>query len=95
MNAKSGNTKNILVLARRDHTEGMRVAAGLTIAGHRVRLVFMRAAPADTKENAEQADTLALCEIEPETTAAASALPRLDGPALARRMLAADCVVNI
>ena len=33
--------KAILVLARRDHAEAMRVAAGLTIFGHRVGLVFM------------------------------------------------------
>ena len=32
--------KKLLVLARRDHTEAMRVAAGLTSCGHAVSLVF-------------------------------------------------------
>ena len=31
--------RNLLVLGRRNHTEAMRVAAGLTIFGHKVRLV--------------------------------------------------------
>ena len=42
--------KSILVLARRDHAEAMRVAAGLTIFGHQVGLVFMREAVAETEE---------------------------------------------
>ena len=42
--------KKILVLGRRDHTEAMRVAAGLTIFGHEVRLVFMTEPVADSEE---------------------------------------------
>ena len=33
--------KKILVLARNDHTEAMRVAGGLTMFGHSVEIVFV------------------------------------------------------
>jgi hypothetical protein len=60
--------KNILVLARRDHCESMRVAAGLTIAGHKVRLVFMSGPIEDTDENIANIELLELSDIVPETT---------------------------
>lgn len=91
------DTKSILVLGRRDHTEAMRVAAGLTIFGHAVRLVFMTEPVADTPENAEQAELLELSDIEPETTVAEMAddLPLLDAGALGAAIAAADRVVSI
>jgi len=89
--------KNILVLGRRDHTEAMRVAAGLTIFGHKVRLVFMTGPVEDTEENAAKAELLELSEIAPETTVAAMAdqLPVLDPTGLATAIAAADRVINI
>jgi hypothetical protein len=89
--------KSILVLARRDHAESMRVAAGLTIFGHRVGLVFMREAVAETAENAANAELLDMCEIVPETTVAAMAddLTLLDAAALAARMADADIVLSL
>lgn len=91
------DTKQILVLGRRDHTEAMRVAAGLTIFGHEVRLVFMTGPVADTEANAEQAELLELSDIEPETTVSEMAddLPFLDAAALGRAIAGADRVVNI
>ncbi len=91
------DTKNILVLGRRDHTEAMRVAAGLTIVGHKVRLVFMTGPVAETKENAAQAELLNLSDIAPETTVAAMAdqMPVLDPAGLATAIAAADQVVSI
>jgi len=88
-------TKKLLVLARRDHTEAMRVASGLTIAGHSVRLIFMSSTVAETAENAEQVETLELCEIEPETTQAGEELPLLDSAGLSLALLQADSVVNL
>ena len=87
--------KQLVVLARRDHTEAMRVAAGLTISGHGVRLIFMQGPVAETEENAEQAETLELCDIEPETTVIGEDLPYLDSAALAQVLLQADGVVNL
>ncbi len=90
-------TRSILVLARRDHAEAMRVAAGLTIFGHEVRLVFMTGPVAETPENAQQAELLELADIAPETTVAAmaEALPLLDPPALAAAIAASDHVLNL
>lgn len=89
--------KSILVLARRDHAEAMRVAAGLTIFGHRVDLVFMREAVAETEENAANAELLEMCDIVPETTVAAMAddLTLLDAAALADRMSKTDVVLSL
>lgn len=91
------DTKSILVLGRRDHTEAMRVAAGLTIFGHKVRLVFMTGPIAETQENAAQAELLELSNIAPETTVEAMAdqLPLLDPAALASAMAEADRIVSI
>jgi len=89
--------KNILVLARRDHGEGMRVAAGLTIAGHQVALVFMTGPIAETAENAAHAELLELSEIEPQTTVKemAEELDYLDTVALAAAITASDLTVNL
>jgi len=89
--------KTILVLARRDHGEGMRVAAGLTIFGHRVRLVFMSGPVAETQANAEMAELLELTDIEPETTVPemADQLPLLDGSALGAAIAASNHVINL
>jgi hypothetical protein len=93
----AGSEKSILVLARRDHGEGMRVAAGLTIFGHRVRLVFMNGKVAETEANAELAELLELSDIAPESTSPemAGALPVLDAAALAGAIAASDHVVNV
>ena len=89
--------KNLLVLARRDHTEAMRVAAGLTIFGHRVSLVFMTGPVAETPGNAVNAELLELAGIEPQTTVAAMAddLPLLDAAGLAAAITAADAVLSL
>ncbi|OEJ65305.1 hypothetical protein [Magnetovibrio blakemorei] len=90
-------TKSILVLGRRDHTEAMRVAAGLTIVGNAVRLIFMTEPVADTQANAEQAELLDLSDITPETTVAEMAedLTFLDADALGRAIAESDRVVSL
>ncbi len=89
--------KKILVLARRDHAEAMRVAAGLTIFGHAVGLVFMSGPVAESEENAANAELLELTGIEPQTTVAemAADLPLLDPAALAAAMTGADIVLSL
>lgn len=89
--------KNILVLARRDHAEAMRVAAGLTIFGHHVDLVFMDRPVEETAENAANAELLEMCDIVPQTTVAAMAddLPLLDTAALAAAIGSADLVLSL
>ncbi|MEJ2625878.1 MAG: hypothetical protein P8Z80_15495 [Pseudolabrys sp.] len=91
------DTKSILVLARRDHTEAMRVAAGLTIFGHAVRLVFMSEPLAETQANAEMAELLELSDITPETTVPerAGELKSLNSKDLGAAIAASDRVVNL
>ena len=62
------NDKNILVLVRNDSNEAMRVAAGLTISGHSVRLVFMKNELSKMGISAENTELLELSDISPETT---------------------------
>lgn len=89
--------KKLLVLARRDHAEAMRVAAGLTIFGHTVNLIFMDHPVAESAENAANAELLELTGIEPLTTVAAMAddLPLLDAAGLARACTEADGVLSL
>jgi hypothetical protein len=89
------SNKNLVVLARRDHAEAMRVAAGLTIAGHGVRLIFMRGPVEETAENIEQAETLELCDIEPETTVPGQEIQYIDSAGLSLALLKADSVINL
>jgi hypothetical protein len=89
--------KSILVLGRRDHAEAMRVAAGLTIFGHAVQLVFMTEPVAETQANAELAELLELSDIVPETTVPdmAGELTLLDAKALGAAIGASDQVINV
>jgi 3,4-dihydroxy-2-butanone 4-phosphate synthase len=87
--------KSILVLARRDHTEAMRVAAGLTIFGHVVDLVFMTHVVEESGDNEAQAELLELAEIVPRTTVSDEALEHLGDAALAQAIANADLVVSL
>jgi len=93
----SGDTKSVLVLSRRDPEEAMRVAAGLTIFGHSVRLVFMNRVLSEAEANGEHAELMVLADIEPETTVIEMAddLGFLDAKALGKAIIASDMVVNI
>ena len=92
-----GDQKRILVLARRDHLEAMRVAAGLTIFGHEVRLVFMARPVTEEIGTSDQAELLELSGIEPETTVSemADVLPLLGSGKLAEAITDAQQVVNL
>ena len=90
-------TRKIAVLGRDNHAEAMRVAAGLTIYGHEVRIVFMSGPMAETEENAKQAELLELADIIPETTVSEMAedLVFLDSAALAQVINESDQIINI
>lgn len=88
-------TKSILILCRRDPTEAMRVASGLTIYDHRPRLVFMVPVP-ETPKNAEMAELLEFSDIESSTTLTTEgSIPLIEVNALASAILEADEVINI
>jgi len=60
--------KQILVLARRDVREAIRVAAGLTIRNNAVDFVFMKEAPLTPNGKIENHEMLELTEIIPRST---------------------------
>jgi hypothetical protein len=90
-------TRKITVLGRDNHSEAMRVAAGLTIYGHEVRIVFMNEPVSETEENVKQAELLELADIIPETTVSEMVddLPFLDSAALAQVINESDHIINI
>ena len=90
-------TRKITVLGRDNHSEAMRVAAGLTIYGHEVRIVFMNEPVSETEENTKQSELLELADIIPETTISemADELPFLDSAALAQVIDESDHIINI
>jgi len=94
---RSLGKKRILVLGRRDHTEAMRVAAGLTVAGHDIRLVFMTKAVEETAENELQAELLDLSDIVPETTVPSMSndLVFLNAKDLAGAISNSDSIINV
>ena len=95
--SRSSSIKSVLVLSRRNHQEAMRVAAGLTIFGHEVRLVFMGKPLTEEDATGEQAELMELADIEPETTIVelADELNCLDATALGAAIQSSDLVVNI
>ena len=62
------SAKNVLVLARNDNEEAMRVAAGLTISGHIISLIFMGDVISKNDLSVEKVELLELSEILPKTT---------------------------
>ncbi|MEZ7974789.1 MAG: hypothetical protein QMC48_07200 [SAR324 cluster bacterium] len=90
-------TRKITVLGRDNHSEAMRVAAGLTIYGHEVRIVFMNEPVSETEENTKQSELLELADIIPETTISEMAddLPFLDSASLAQVIDESDHIINI
>lgn len=89
--------RDVLVLARNDHAEAMRVASGLTIFGHTVTLVIMHRAPEPTEAMQSAIELLELADIEPVTTLAALAdeLTLVDSAWLGARMQEVHAVVNL
>jgi len=90
-------THTIVLLARNDMLEAMRVASGLTIFGHSVSLVFMHRVLTDQEANSEQAELLELAEIVPVTTVQSmqNHFEYYDQSALGKLMRSADMVLNV
>ncbi len=95
--ASQSTTKSLLVLARSDHAEAMRVAAGMTIFGHAVRLVFMTRPIGEEDLQGAHAELLELSGITPETTVRemAGTLDWLSPRDLAEAISVCDMVVTV
>ena len=88
-------TRQILVLAYRDHAEAMRVSAGLTIFGHEVDLIFVDRIVEESEENLAQAELLELTEIEPLSLIDDPNLDRIQYSQLNEYLKKADHVINL
>ena len=88
-------TRHILMLANRDFAEAMRVAAGLTIFGHQIALVFVDRIVEETPENLEQAELLELCEIEPFSLVDDPNIERIDQSRLAELIAQTNYTITI
>ncbi len=95
MSSKQSRKKQIVILANHDHAEAMRVAAGLTIFGHHVELVFTDRVVEESAENIEQAELLELSEIEPVSLIDDPNIDRIDDDQLTALLLCCQHVVNI
>ena len=79
--------KNILVVARRNKTEALRMAAGLVLLDDAVKVALIGDLP-ETPEAREQLDTLEFAEVPIERYGERG----IADPALARAAIAADAV---
>ena len=89
--------KNILMLARRDPREAMRVTAGLAVRGHHLTFYFLVPPEKDPSGRIINLEMLEVMEIDAKTL-----LPGLEGIAtlqtkaeLSQAMAKADHVVSI
>ena len=88
-------TRNILVLAQRDHAEAMRVSAGLTIFGHEVDLIFVDRVIEENEENMAQAELLELSDIEPLSLIEDPNLERIKPEQFEEYLEKANHVINL
>lgn len=91
------SAKHVLVLARNDNEEAMRVAAGLTISGHIISLIFMGDVISKSDLSVEKVELLELSEILPKTTniEMEDLFPVLDDEKLSEIISTSDVVINI
>lgn len=87
--------KSVLVLARRDPLEAMRVAAGITIFGHRVSLIFAHGVLAITPEIEQSAELVELADIEPRSLHDDPEVPGVSRHEFDRLIEEADVVINV
>ncbi|MFT5608567.1 MAG: hypothetical protein ACI9PZ_002381 [Parvicella sp.] len=95
MSDSKSQVKRIIVLASQDHAEAMRVAAGLTIFGHHVELVFVDRVVEETPESIEHAELLAQCGVEPVSMVEDRNIDQIDRSQLVKRLQRCQHVINI
>ena len=94
---QASEIKNLLVLARRDPIEAMRVAAGLTIHDHQVQILFLCEADLGTEEAKEYLELLEFSEIVPKTIlpSMGNQIECLDGLDASRLLEEADQTISL
>ncbi len=90
-----GTEKTVVVIARRDPVEAMRVAAGITVFGHHVSLVFAHGLLELSPEVVEGAELLELAEVAPFSLFDDPEVPDLPAHSFAGLLEKSDAVINV
>jgi len=87
--------KNVVVLARHNPVEAMRVAAGLTIFDHKVTVVITEGPLEITDAVVEQAELLSLSEVDVHSLCDDPEVPRIDDIDFCELISESDFVATI
>lgn len=87
--------KTVVVLAHHDPVEAMRVAAGLTIFDHQVSVVVSSGPLEITEQIVEQAELLALSEVDVHSLCVDPEVPRINDADFCQLIMEADFVATI
>ena len=88
-------SKSVLVVARRDPLEAMRVAAGITVFGHRAELVFAHGPLEVVPAVEEIAELLDLAEISPRSLHDDDEVPGISDDDFHALVESVDFVINV
>ena len=92
---KRGTEKTVVVIARRDPVEAMRVAAGITVFGHHVSLVFAHGLLELSPEVRESAELIELADVTPFSLCNDPEIPDLPAHLFAGLLEKSDAVINV
>ena len=87
--------RSVLVVARRDPLEAMRVAAGITVFGHRAELVFAHGPLEVVPAMEELAELLDLAEISPRSLHDDDEVPGISDGDFHALVESVDFVINV
>ena len=87
--------KSVLVIARRDPLEAMRVAAGITVFGHEVALVFAHGRLEVVPEMEQLAELIELAEISPKSLVDDPEVPGISDREFHRLVEESEFVINV
>ncbi len=90
-----GAEKTVVIIARRDPVEAMRVAAGITVFGHHVSLVFAHGLLESSPEIMEGAELIELADVAPFSLFDDPEIPDLSAHLFAGLLEKSDAVINV
>ena len=95
MSGGGASARAVLVVARRDPLEAMRVAAGITVFGHRTELVFAHGPLEVVPAMQELVELLDLAEISPRTLHDDDEVPGISDDEFHELVASVDFVINV
>ncbi len=88
-------TRRVLVIARSNAAEAMRVASGATVFGHEVFLVFAHGNLEITPQIEELAELLDLADIEPKSLLDDPEVTKITAQEMGELLVNAECIINV